>query len=483
MSHVKRYLLLTVKYHFMIIDYKCPEFEFNTILDEFETEKIFFKADNAKLIFTDDEIYDLSDVRLYVLDDIKVNFRLDERIEKHYDEFNIEFESFDGWLVNIERCYFTYFENMYPVSAEGLKVILTKGRFSKDATVRYYKFIENLNLSKCEINNVTCTELDNLFLIKHKDKVFNNIDGYFYTKDMYDNIKDVFDNLYYLLKYYSAESASMRISYCLGEDFQRIEIGLHSTYSHLKYESCFHDTYPNTLFDFLNTAYESYVRIKNDDIINVRLLIHYLAFIKREPYVEVGILISAIVLEVLTKNNKKIKDSNEAKFRSDLEKLLIKLNLDSDKLDKFFKEQGVVCEKNTFLSEVVKARNDIVHGNAVISFKLNLLMTTFVNILALKLFNINCAMYIPLIKENVFTREFVNQFVIDEENSEDNDDNGEVEDNPIQVVEMYGKLYLPLEMFNDWVNEDDEFRLLEFETKEYGEECNLNLKMARLVKQ
>ena len=110
-------------------------------------------------------------------------------------------------------------------------------------------------------------------------------------------------------------------------------------------------------------------------------------------------------------------------------------------------------------------------------------MTTFVNILALKLFNINCAMYIPLIKENVFTREFVNQFVTDEENSEDNDDNGEVEDNPIQVVEMDGKLYLPLEMFNDWVNEADEFRLLEFETKEYGEECKMNLKMARLVKQ
>jgi len=468
----------------MIREYRCPEFEFDTIVDELDIEKIFFKADTAKLIFNDDESYNLSNVELYVLDDIKINFELNQRIINEYMQFNIKFESSDGWLVNIEKCYFTYFENMYPVSAEGLKVILTKGRFSKDATVRYYKFIENLNLSKeCEINNVTCTELDNLFLIKHKDKFFKNIDGYFYTKDAYDNIKAVFDNLYYLLKYYSAESSSMRISYCLGDDFQRIEIRLPSKYSNFKYNSCFHDTYPNTLFNFLNTAYDSYVRIKNEDIINVKLLIHYLAFIKRESYMEVGILISAIVLEVLTKNNKKIKDSNEAKFRSDLEKLLIKLNLDSDKLDKFFKEQGVVCEKNTFLSEVVKARNDIVHGRAVISFKLNLLMTTFVNILALKLFNINCAMYIPLIKENVFTREFVNQFVIDEENSEDNDDNGEVEDNPIQVVEMYGKLYLPLEMFNDWVNEDDEFRLLEFETKEYGEECNLNLKMARLVKQ
>lgn len=469
----------------MIREYRCPEFEFDTIVDELDIEKIFFKADTAKLIFNDDESYNLSNIELYVLDDIKINFELNRRFINEYRQFNIEFVSSDGGLVNIEKCYFTYFENMYPVSAKGLKVIITKGQLSKDAPVRYYKFIENLNLTnECEINEVNCTELDNLFLIKHKNKFFENIDGYFYTKDTYDNIdKGVFNNLYFLLKYYSAESVSMRISYCFGDDFQRIEIGLPSQYSNFKYESCFHDTYKYTLFNFLNSTYDSYVQLKNEDIINVNLLIHYLAFIKRERYIEVGILISAIVLEVLTKNNKKIKDSNEAKFRSDLEKLLIKLNLDSDKLDKFFKEQGVVCEKNTFLSEVVKARNDIVHGNAVISFKLNLLMTTFVNILALKLFNINCAMYIPLIKENVFTREFVNQFVIDEENSEDNDDNGEVEDNPIQVVEMYGKLYLPLEMFNDWVNEDDEFRLLEFETKEYGEECKMNLKMARLVKQ
>ncbi|WP_407454876.1 hypothetical protein [Methanobrevibacter sp.] len=468
----------------MISDYKCPEFEFMTIVDEFDTEKIFFKADAAKLIFDDDESYDISNVELYVLDDININFELNRRFINEYRQFDIEFESSDGWLVNIEECYFTYFQNMYPVSAVGLKVIITKGLCNKDAPVRYYKFIENLNLTKeCEINEVKCTELDNLFLIKHKDKFFKNIDGYFYTKDTYDNIKYVFDNLYYLLKYYSAESASMRISYCLGDDFQRIKICLPSKYSNFKYNSCFHDTYPNTLFDFLNTVYDSYVRIKNEDIINVKLLIHYLAFIKRESYVEVGILISAIVLEVLTKNNKKIKDSNETKFASDLKKLIKKLNLDLDKLDYFFKEQDLVCEKNTFLSEVVKARNDIVHGNAVISLKLNLLMTTFVNILALKLFNINCAMHIPLIKENVFTSKFVNQFSIDEENSENVDDSRETDDNPIKVVEMDGKLYLPLEIFNDWVNEDDEFRLLEFETKEYGEECNLDLKMARLVKQ
>ena len=92
-------------------------------------------------------------------------------------------------------------------------------------------------------------------------------------------------------------------------------------------------------------------------------------------------------------------------------------------------------------------------------------------------------MYVPLIKENVFTREFVNQFIIDEENSENVDDSRETDDNPVKVVEMDGKLYLPLEIFNDWVNEDDKFCLLEFETKEYGEECNFNLKMARLVKQ
>ena len=254
----------------MISDYKCPEFEFNTIVNEFATEKIFFKADNAKLVFSDDEIYNVSDVRLYVLDDIKVDFKSDEIIENNYVEFNIEFESSDGWLVIIENCYFTYFHNMFPVSAEGLKVIITKGSCSNETPVRYYEFIENLNLTKeCEIKEIKCTELDNLFLIKHEDKFFENIDGYFYTKDTYDNLnKEVFTNLYYLIKYYSAESASMRISYCLADNFQKIVIRTPSMYSNFKYESCFHDTYPNTLFDFLNSAYDSYVQLKNEDIIN-----------------------------------------------------------------------------------------------------------------------------------------------------------------------------------------------------------------------
>lgn len=467
----------------MISDYKCPEFEFNTIVDEFGTEKIFFKADNAKIIFSDGEVCNISNVELYVLDDIKVEFKSNQRFINDYRSFDIEFESSGGWLVCIENCYFTYFQNMYPVSAEGIKVIITKGQCSNNAHVRYYLFIENLNLSnERNINEIKCTELDNLFLIKHKDNIFKNIDGYFYIEDTYGHIKDTFSNLYYLLKYYSAGSSSMRISYCLAEDFKKIEIGLTSIYSHLKYESCFHDTYPNTLFDFLNSTYSSYVQIKNEDIINIDFLIHYFAFIKREPYAETRILISAIVLEFLRKNNKKIKDSNESKLFSDLKKLLIKLNLDFEKLDAFFKQYDVACEKNNFLSEIVKARNDIVHGNSVVSFKIDMLMTTFLNIITLKLLNIDCAMYIPLISENVFTGEFVNQFIIDED-SEDNVESREIEDIKIKVVDIDGKLYLPLEMFNDWVNEDDEFRLLEFETKEYGEGCKMNLKMARLVKQ
>ncbi len=471
----------------MISEYKCPDFHFNTIVDEFGTKKIFFEADNAKLIFTDEENYDLSNVKLYILDDIKVDFELNERITGNYKWFTIEFESSDGWLINIGRCNFTFFENMYPLSAEGCNVKLIKGQYSDYEPARYYKFIENLNLSsECEINEVKCTELDNLFLIKHKNDFFKNIDGYFYIKDSYDNIKDVFYNLYFLLKYYSAESSSMRISYCLADDFEKIEIGLPSLYSNFKHESCFYDTYPNTLFDFLNSSYDSYVGLKNEGIIDVNLLIHYLAVLKRERYMEVELLMSAIILEVLTKNHKKIKDSNEAKFASDLKKLIEKLGFDFDKLDEFFKGYGVVCDSNTFLSEIVKARNDIVHGNAVISIKLCYLMTTFVNILALKLFNIKCAMYIPLIKRNEFTHEFLEQFLLSSDDEEDEEDTREIDNQPIELEEINGKLYLPLELFNsedNIIHEGDKFRLLEFETKEYGEDCKINLKMARWVQQ
>ena len=141
-----------LKNHIMISEYKCPDFPFNTIVDELGTKKIFFKSNNAKLIFSDGESYDISNVELYVLDDIKVDFEINQRFINDYGQFDIEFESSDGWLVIIENCYFTYFHNMVPVSAEGLKVIITMGSYNNETQVRYYEFIENLNLTKeCEI--------------------------------------------------------------------------------------------------------------------------------------------------------------------------------------------------------------------------------------------------------------------------------------------------------------------------------------------
>lgn len=142
----------------------------------------------------------------------------------------------------------------------------------------------------------------------------------------------------------------------------------------------------------------------------------------------------------------------------------------------------MVCEKNDFLSEIVKARNDIVHGNAVVSSKLNLLITTFVNILTLRLLNIDCAMYIPLLQKNVFTKEFINQFIVSNKENATKINNINTENNIVEVINIDGKLFLPLTIFDDLINNGDQFRLLEFETKEYKEDCKLNLKMARLVK-
>lgn len=85
------------KNQIMVNEYKPPDFQFNTVVDEFNNEKIFFKANNAKLCFSDGKVHNLSNIKLHILDDIEVDFVLNERIENDYDEFTIEFESTDGW--------------------------------------------------------------------------------------------------------------------------------------------------------------------------------------------------------------------------------------------------------------------------------------------------------------------------------------------------------------------------------------------------
>lgn len=82
---------------------------------------------------------------------------------------------------------------------------------------------------------------------------------------------------------------------------------------------------------------------------------------------------------------------------------------------------------------------------------------------------------------NVFSGDFVNQFISTDEEDDENLSNREIEDNTVEVVEIDGELFLPLNMFEDLINANDKFKLIEFETKENRDDCKLNLKMSRFA--
>ena len=76
----------------------------------------------------------------------------------------------------------------------------------------------------------------------------------------------------------------------------------------LKGSSIFKD-WPNNLFNFINSSYDSYIDAKSSDI-DIDLLLHYYVWIKNEQYAEVKLMLCSEFLEVL-KNNKLKPHKNE----------------------------------------------------------------------------------------------------------------------------------------------------------------------------
>ncbi len=93
-------------------------------------------------------------------------------------------------------------------------------------------------------------------------------------------------------------------------DKLEIRIKSKNTYK-LDGNSIFKD-WPDNLFNFINSSYDSYIDFKNSEI-DIDLLLHYYVWIKNEHYVEVKLMLCSAFFEIL-KNNKLDPSKNEDGF-------------------------------------------------------------------------------------------------------------------------------------------------------------------------
>lgn len=439
-------------------DYNLPNFKLKKGYDKSGNNCIIFQKKDGEIKINNVN-YANQNIAVYINDEIYLEFEKCS-IEKK-NKYEISFMSDDQWSINMTTERFD--KNDSHIYAYISSISCKKGKFDKNNVNRSFHFIENLDLNnhdeKLKINN-----LQNMKLIVRNYQSIFNINGCFYFEDKNCNKKyeTAIDKIKHLLNYYSADLASMRISCKCCDDNNSFELNFNpiSKYNHFNCDIPFINLNPGNFAKFINSAYLNYCNY-NDQTDKINYIIDYLSYLHREQYGDVQIAISCMVLEMF--NNFYETNINPATpaFIQKLNNVLNELELDSEKLDSFFRRKGLLCNDN-IVSELYAIRNQAFHGKTVSDIKISALLSSFVTILFLKLLKIDCLIQLPICgSETINTKEFVTKFSKEPEKRNGNHDNPKN-----RILELNGKYYFPLEdIKNANIAENDEYELVEFNKK------------------
>lgn len=341
-----------------------PKLEFNKINNEtyhFNVEQGKTKSD------TNSKYYDIFNIEIKINTQINIKFKMNfddyktvflEKNDKN--EFkkplyprNIQIECTCGiYSTVISKCHEIETkrnENMVYVSVVGSKVNFIKDNKSitNDEIVNVWNVLEINDITENSILKFKNKYLNDVFLksvpIKHnsiesEDKKRTlqllNKNSFIFYKAKYKNYNpDFLRNIKKLLYFYDLDENPIRMKIIEQEHSEKLEIVIESKFSkNPKLSSIFDDGLYN-LYEFINSAYPQYIKLKKSEI-DIDLLLHYYVLIKNEPYIEGTFILSSIFLEIF-KNNRICPYQNESNdFENKINNRLLLMKLDTKKLFK-----------------------------------------------------------------------------------------------------------------------------------------------------
>lgn len=341
-----------------------PKLEFNKINNEtyhFNVEQGKTKSD------TNSKYYDIFNIEIKINTQINIKFKMNfddyktvflEKNDKN--EFkkplyprNIQIECICGiYSTVISKCHEIETkrnENMVYVSVVGSKVNFIKDNKSitNDEIVNVWNVLEINDITENSILKFKNKYLNDVFLksvpIKHnsiesEDKKRTlqllNKNSFIFYKAKYKNYNpDFLRNIKKLLYFYDLDENPIRMKIIEQEHSEKLEIVIESKFSkNPKLSSIFDDGLYN-LYEFINSAYPQYIKLKKSEI-DIDLLLHYYVLIKNEPYIEGIFILSSIFLEIF-KNNRICPYQNESNdFENKINNRLLLMKLDTKKLFK-----------------------------------------------------------------------------------------------------------------------------------------------------
>lgn len=453
------------------------ENELNVIIESIfskikkNNNSLYFKGESGELEI-DSITYKIKDIETIINNQIICRFKLNDLTKLDSDKCNLKFTSIDGFYINVQG---TFYKNFDAYKMKGLNFTCQKGEHNEDI-LDYYSIIENLNIDE-SILDFGIEELSGVELIKYNLNSFPNADGYFHKKDRYsvkNDIKNMWESLYFLLKLYSAGKSSNSIECICSENYQEITISRFNLDFIKNHDSCFYVNEKDNLLNFIKYSFPAFIINNKNNRIAFKSFIHYMSIINGNTN-DFDLLNSFVALEILAVGNGILMD-DENFLLNRLNKLLNDLGINKVNLNEFFKGNLNKLNHNDYLICLKDHRNKILHGADVENpHELSLLVTTFLTIIFIRLLNVNCLMYIPILNKKCNTKEFIENFCRNEDIIEEINN----ENNLVKIFEYNENLYLPLDMPNisDSIKINDRYRIITFKTLGDNGKCLRNIKI------
>ena len=306
-----------------------------------------FKSDLGNLRFKDEhELHIINDIEIKIKDTICISFSIDWRGYNNYFCEKIDENKFtdlkelkyyeldcvsEEYKLYFGDCYCVRIEDSSKVYLQASKVNIIKNddKIQDEEEVNVWNILESLDIAQSSVKEFDCDFLKEFFiksrgtmdykiidetankilineeLENDQFKSFNQLldrNPFIFVETTYQNIfSEEIKNIERLLMFYDSTISPIRMRIIESKITKKLEVIIMSKNDNPNLRNSIFWKVPNNFFNFLNSSYENYLKLKNSEL-NIDLLLYYYTWIKNEKSLEVQLVLCSAFMEIL-KNN------------------------------------------------------------------------------------------------------------------------------------------------------------------------------------
>ena len=306
-----------------------------------------FKSDLGNLRFKDEhEIHIINDIEIKIKDTICISFSIDWRGYNNYFCEKIDENKFtdlkelkyyeldcvsEEYKLYFGDCYCVRIEDSSKVYLQASKVNIIKNddKIQDEEEVNVWNILESLDIAQSSVKEFDCDFLKEFFiksrgtmdykiidetankilineeLENDQFKSFNQLldrNPFIFVETTYQNIfSEEIKNIERLFMFYDSTISPVRMRIIESKITKKLEVIIMSKNDNPNLRNSIFWKVPNNFFNFLNSSYENYLKLKNSEL-NIDLLLYYYTWIKNEKSLEVQLVLCSAFMEIL-KNN------------------------------------------------------------------------------------------------------------------------------------------------------------------------------------